>query len=282
MPIAIKVHPPGEFPRHFVPMDADLADWPTIQRLFDDLLTRSLNGSQALQKFLDDRTEFLACVIEEMTRRSIAANCDTTDTQAEQRHLHMLREIKPRFRQPEKDLIQRYLDCPHRSEMDRAAMFVFDRGNEAAVRIFRQENVPPFARLDEMLQQYLKIGGAFSLQYDGESLTQPEVDRMLHSPDRRHRERIWRLWAARKMQDRDAIDALSDEKLALRQRIAANAGHANYLEYNYAAQRFDYAPSHARDFHDAVEQCIVPIVRKRLAQRASSLGLSSLRPWDLL
>src|SRR5207249_11817690 len=110
------------FPRRFVPPNADLADWSTIQRLFDDLLTRHLNGVQALEKFLDDRTEFLGCVIEEMTRRSIAAHCDTTDAEAENRHLHTLREIKPRFRQPEKDLIQRYLDCPHRAQLDRREM----------------------------------------------------------------------------------------------------------------------------------------------------------------
>jgi oligoendopeptidase F len=281
MPTTIKVHPPGEFPRRFVPLDAELADWPTIQRLFDDLLTRSLNSARDLQKFLDDRTEFHACVIEEMTRRSIASHCDTADVEAEKRHLHMLREIKPRFRQPEKDLIQRYLDCPHRMALDQKEMFVFDRGNDAAVKIFREANVQPFARLDELLQQYLKLGGAFSVTHDGKSLTQPEVDRMLLSPDRALREEIWHLSAARKLEDRDAIDALTDEKLALRQQVARNAGHANYLDYNYAAQRFDYTPDHACAFHEAVQQCITPIVRKRQEERAATLGLASLRPWDL-
>src|SRR5205823_10153108 len=104
---------------------------------------------------------------------------------------------------------------------------------------------------------------------------------MLLSTDRALREEIWHLSAARKLEDRDAIDALTDEKLALRQQVARNAGHANYLQYNYAAQRFDYAPAHARAFHEAVAQYITPIVRKRQEERAASLGLASLRPWDL-
>ena len=43
------------------------------------------------------------------------------------------------------------------------------------------------------------------------------------------------------MQDRDALDKLYDELIALRQKIARNAGFENYRDYKFAAMgRFDY------------------------------------------
>jgi oligoendopeptidase F len=45
--------------------------------------------------------------------------------------------------------------------------------------------------------------------------------------------------------------------------------------------RFDYQPQDCFDFHDAIEQSIVPVQDQLLALRQERLGLDTLRPWDL-
>lgn len=67
---------------------------------------------------------------------------------------------------------------------------------------------------------------------------------------------------------------------ALRQRLAANAGFANYMEYAFRAKhRFDYSPADCARFHAAVEATAAPAVERLMAHRRESLGVATVRPW---
>ena len=81
--------------------------------------------------------------------------------------------------------------------------------------------------------------------------------------------------------DRERIEEVFDEMLQLRHRIALNAGFENYRDYRFRALcRFDYEPAQCYEFHEAVEEVVVPAVRELTARRIDKLGLDSLRPWD--
>ncbi len=70
--------------------------------------------------------------------------------------------------------------------------------------------------------------------------------------------------------------------LALRRRIAANAGFDAYRDYSWLERgRYDYTPADAFAFHDAIEAEVVPVARRLYEARREALGLGSLRPWDL-
>ncbi len=45
--------------------------------------------------------------------------------------------------------------------------------------------------------------------------------------------------------------------------------------------RFDYTPENCVQFHEAIEQVVVPAARRIYDKRKQQLGLSTLRPWDL-
>jgi oligoendopeptidase F len=45
--------------------------------------------------------------------------------------------------------------------------------------------------------------------------------------------------------------------------------------------RFDYSPEDCIAFHDAIDATCMPIVRKLAMERQESLGVDTLRPWDL-
>ncbi|MFZ9915694.1 MAG: M3 family oligoendopeptidase, partial [Phycisphaerales bacterium] len=87
---------------------------------------------------------------------------------------------------------------------------------------------------------------------------------------------------ARRLQDRDEIDAIYDQMLALRQQVARNAGFANFRDFQHRRfKRFDYTPDDCMRMHEAIEAHLVPIQRRLDTERTVELKVGRLRPWDL-
>ena len=86
----------------------------------------------------------------------------------------------------------------------------------------------------------------------------------------------------RQLADRDAINQLWQQLLAVRLKIAHNAGKPDYRAYRWQEMlRFDYTPADCRSFQNAIEQVVVPAALRIYERRRQRLGVSSLRPWDL-
>ncbi|MBE7559885.1 M3 family oligoendopeptidase [bacterium] len=282
MPSPIAVERPGDYPRRYVPADADLADWPTLEALLAELEARPLDSPTALTRWMEDCDELYACLGEESARRHIEMTCATSDPVAESRHLHMINEIWPKAKPIGQRLSQKYLACPHRRSLDRRFLFVHDRDLETEVKLFRQANVELEKEDAQMRQQYQKIMGAMTVVFRGEEKTLQQMAIHLESTDRAEREEAWRLVADRRLADRQKLDELYGRMVHLRHRIAENADYPDYVEYIFPKKlRFDYTPADCEAFHEAVETCAVPFMRRINARRKKNMGLSALRPWDL-
>jgi len=84
------------------------------------------------------------------------------------------------------------------------------------------------------------------------------------------------------LQEAGQFEDIFGQMVKLREKIAANAGFKNYLDYAFRARgRFDYTPADCREFHSAVETEIMPVVCELQESRRHQLKLDSLRPWDL-
>jgi oligoendopeptidase F len=106
--------------------------------------------------------------------------------------------------------------------------------------------------------------------------------RFTEEPDRGTRQEAWEAITNRRLTDRDSIDAIFDQLLPLRRRIAQNAGMTDYREYTWKAlKRFDYTPADCLQFADTIARTCVPVVEALDRQRAVDLKLDRLRPWDL-
>ena len=114
-------------------------------------------------------------------------------------------------------------------------------------------------------------------------ITIPQLQPYLRERDRAVRERAFRLGAEAYLAKRGELAALFDRMFGLRQRVAANAGFGNYMEYAFPSKhRFDYTPEDCARFHEAVEATVVPAVERLMAHRRLALGVETLRPWDTL
>jgi oligoendopeptidase F len=301
---------PMHKPRRFVPDQVDLGDWTRIQPLFDQLEARAAQCQSAadLEQWLLDWSELSAALDEESSRRYIAMTCHTDNAEAEKVYLQFVENVEPRTKPRQFELAKIYIAHPQREKLLEigapstvSAHFgqgktkaprrcsalhsryaVFDRDTKNQVELFRPENVPLETEEAKLSQQYQKLSGSLTVQFRGEEQTLVQMGRHLEEPDRALRQEAWELVANRRLQERDTFDEIFVKLVALREQIAQHAGFQNYRDYAFRRLgRFDYSPEDCAQFHDTVEQQIMPVVRELQAERRKQLRLETLRPWDL-
>jgi oligoendopeptidase F len=271
-------------PRRFVPETIDLGDWKQIEPLFDELEKRAsaCRSAEDLEHWLLDDGELSAALDEESSRRYIAMTCHTHDAGSEKAYLHFVEEIEPRLKPRQFQLSQCYLNHPLRQQLPKRRYEVYNRNTALHVELYRPDNVPLETEESRLGQQYQKLSGSLTVQFRGGEETLVQMGRYLEETDRATRREAWEKMAARRLLEADRFDGLFDQLLKLRERIAAHAGFPDYLHFAFRARaRFDYTPEDCRQFHEAIEQEIMPLVRDLHEHRRRLLALDRLRPWDL-
>jgi oligoendopeptidase F len=252
------------------------ATWDDVAPHYEALATAPLSAAD-VEAWLTRWSRLNALVGEAGTLAMIAYTGDTADAGKEAAYLRFSTEIFPKLDEQEVRLAKRLLDLGwSRPELETTL-----RRFRTDAEIFREENVPLFAELEELSAAYQKIVGGLSADWEGERKTIPQLQPYLKSPDRAVRERAFRLGADAYLTKRDELAALFDRMYEKRVRVGANAGFANFMEYCFAAKhRFDYTPDDVRRFHEAVEATVTPAAERLHAWRREKLGVAQLRPWD--
>jgi oligoendopeptidase F len=273
---------PHAYPRHYLPSLTDLGQWLTVEPLFDELEKRPLSSKEDLKRWLNDWGEFEDALAEEGSLRYIRMTCQTDDPQIEKSYLEFLEKIAEPSKPRTFSLMKKYWDCPHRSELPEKDTSLFDRSVKTQLALYREENIPLETEVEKLSQEYQKLSGTLTVQYEGKEQTLQQMGRYLESTDRRQREEAWRLVAKRRLEEKDAFEDLFDRMLGFRSQISKNAGFDNYRDYRFQRlERFDYGPKDCQAFHESAEKLIKPLVDKIQRKRAKKMGISTLRPWDL-
>jgi oligoendopeptidase F len=285
--------------RKFLPQTVDLGDWPQIEPLFDQLENRAAQCRTAadLERWLLDWSELNAALDEESSRRYIAMTCHTDNADAEKAYLYFVENVEPQLKPRQFALEKIYIrrrDELHESQTgdgkngtretypSETRYFVFGRDTKNHVELFRPENVALETEEAKLCQQYQKLSGSLTVNFRGEEKTLVQMSRYLEEPNRALRQEAWEVVAKRRLQETDKFDDILDRQIQLRRQIAQNAGFKNYRDYAFRRLgRFDYTPADCEQFHDAVEQHVMPVVRQLQSERRARLKLEKLRPWDL-
>jgi oligoendopeptidase F len=251
--------------------------WPQIAPYYDDLIGRSVS-SETLSGFLSDWTRLSELIDEAYSRLMVATTVNTADQEAERRYHSFLDEIYPPVEQAEQMLKQKLLHTGLTLEGFRIPLAKMRWEAE----IFREENLPLLVQDHKLSTQYDKIMGGQTVQWDGREVTLVQLRPVFQSKDRHEREKAWRLACQRQLEDQEAVNSLWQEFMALRVKLAANAGYGDYRSFRWKQLlRFDYSPSDCMDFHRAIEKAVVPAAARICEKRRRLLGVASLRPWDM-
>ena len=270
------------FPRKFVPREADAGDWAQIEPVFSELLRRAPSSPEELEKWLADYCELVGAVDEEETRRYISMTLQTDDPAREAAYQQFVENINPKIKPLVQAWEKAYLQNRARKLLPRDRYAVLDRIIDNNVALFREENVPLETEEALLKKDYQKLAGAMTVIVNGTEQTLQQAARYLEEPDRGLRQQVWEQIAKRRLLDKQKLEELYDRLVALRTRIAANAGFSNYRDYIFRRyQRFDYTPEDCFRFHDGVERAVLPLAAKILKERQRLLRVDTLRPWDL-
>ena len=253
------------------------ATWADIAPHYQELSSRTLD-STSVRAWLADFSALDEAVDEQFSLAMIAYTADTRDADREAVYKAWATEILPPLHEVRVNLARRVIDFA--DVLPELALFI--RELRTDVEIFRAENLPRMAALEDMEATYDKISGGLTVDWNGEQKTVPELQPFMLERDRGIREKAFRLGANAYLEKKDEISSLFHEMVKIRHALARAAGFDNYRDYAFAAKyRFDYTPADCMRFHDSVERAVLPAIRRLREARRRELGVDSLRPWDL-
>lgn len=250
--------------------------WDKYQAFYDDLLARDLSES-TIEAWLANWSDIARISGEASSRLAVATTVDTTDEKAEARYNAFMENVYPNLATASNALNEKLV----RSELEPEGFAIPLRNLRGDLKIFRAENLPLLTEESKLELEYSKIIGAQTVEWEGEEVTLSRLLPVQQDPDRAKREQAWELTMNRRLEDREALNALWGKFLDLRDELAKNAGLPSYTEYRYQQlHRFDYSPAEAQQFRDAIHQVVVPAAKRIYERQRQSLGLDTLRPWD--
>ncbi|HHI78702.1 MAG TPA: M3 family oligoendopeptidase [Planctomycetes bacterium] len=267
-------------PRRFLEEGFDPTNVEALKSKVQELLDREILTVKDLEQWTLDQSELSSQVGAALARRYIAMTCDTKDEEAREAYLSFQKNVIPEFSVLSDKLNKHFLKSPFKKELGKRYE-VFIREAEKEAEIFREENTKLAADDSALAAAYSQIQGKVTIEHGGKTLTAQQAGALLEEKDRGLREEVWRKIGDRRLEDVEEIEDLFDKMVALRTRMAKNAGFANFRDYIFEKKlRFDYGPADCEAFHEAVEQVVVPVLGTFAEERKTRLGLDTLRPWD--
>ncbi|MDQ3704109.1 MAG: M3 family oligoendopeptidase [Chloroflexota bacterium] len=267
-------------PHRFVPDGFNPADPASVATMYDLLDERELPTRQALEDFILDWQELGAVLEQEYVVAYVDMTADTSNEEREARYIAFLDNILPVKEQRDFNVKHKIAASPAVDEIG-PRYEVLLRNLKSEVSLFREENVPLLMEDLKLGQEYEKISGNETAEFQGKTYTLTQLRPFLEEPDRSVREGAWRARLGVRLADSADFDEMFDKMYEVRQQIARNAGFDNYRDYKFRDyKRFDYTPEDCMAFHAAVEKYIVPFMVRDRERRRKLLGVETIRPWD--
>ena len=269
--------------RAYLPKELTLETFEDILPFFKELQERDIDTPQAFQKWIQDGSELDAFLEENGAWRYIKMSIDTTKPELTESYTYFVSEIQPKLAPLLNELNKKMMASPFRKDLSEdPAYAIFFRSVGVHLDLFREENIPIEAYLGEKSQEFGSISAAQTIEYEGQNLTMQQASVHLKNQDEGIRKQVYEKMAERRLMDIDSLNALYTDLIAKRHELAINAGFENFRDYMFQSMgRFDYTKEACFDFHEAVAQKVVPLVKEIQEMKLQKLGKSAFKPWDL-
>lgn len=266
--------------RTYIPQELEIK-WDNLSPILDELVNRPIENVTELEHWLKDKSELEAALEEDFAWRYIRMSCDTANEELVSSFQYFATEIDPKTAPFWNMLNHKLAESPFIDELDRDKYFVYLRAVKKALEIYREENVELFTKIQVTQQKYQAASGAMSVMINDQEYTLVQASNFIKDVSRAVRQNAWEIIQQRRLVDKDSLNIIFDELVAMRHQVALNAGFENYRDYMFQAMgRFDYSVKDCYDFHEAIEREVVPILKEQAEKRAEALGLEILKPWD--
>ncbi len=268
--------------RKFLPEDFKLTTWQVVEPFFKQLLQREINAIEDLKNWFKDKSELESVIGEDLAWRYIRMTCFTEREDYSKEYQFFVTEIQPQIAPVADQLNKKAASSPFLSQLEKITGFdILIRNLKKEIELFREESIPIFTEINTLTQKYAQVSGAMSVVWQDKELTLQQASVWLMNQNRMIRGQVYQLITNRRLQDKQTLDDLFSELIALRHRVAQQADFANFRDYMFKALgRFDYQPADCFNFHQAIETEVVPLLQTFTEERKRDLNLDVLKPWD--
>jgi len=268
--------------RKYLAHDLVLNQVSDLDVYYNELFDRKINSVNEFEKWLFDRSELEAFVLEDAAWRYIKMTINTLDENASKRYEDFVTLFEPIVSEYSNKLNQK-ADVTQKSFPLKSAQYdLFFRNLSNELSLFRQENIALNIEVNKETQRFSSIAGALQINYNDKTYTLPQASVFLKNNDREVRKTVFELISKSRFEKIGELNNLFDNLVALRHKIATNAGFENFRDFKFKELcRLDYNVNDCYELHKSIEECIVPLVKEFNTERKRLLNLDSLRPWDL-
>lgn len=268
--------------RFFVPENLDVDNVEQVKNLFASLLEESVAPNKdSLREWILKWSELGSVLAEVSSRRYVAMTLNTKDEVAAKAYGDFIENIEPVCSDFDDKLNKKLVAHPSLPEL-KDEFGVWFKSVQVSLDLFDPRNIALSTEETKAVQDYQKITGGMSVEFDGGVKTMQQVAAYLEKTDRDLREKAWRTMWDRRLQDKKPLDDAFDKLFGIRNKIAKNAHCKDFIDYIFLAKRrFDYSPADCRAFHESIEKLVLPLQKEMYKRRAQKMGLEKLRPWDL-
>ena len=250
--------------------------WEQFKPFADNLVSREISAQNVIA-WLTDWSDLSRVLSEMQCRLYVAITVDTTDKESKDRYNAYLDGIYPQAQMLHQQCKEKLLA----SGLEPEGMNMPILHMRAEAEIYREANLPLLAEEFKLGSEYDELIGAQTVEWDGKELTIAQLQPYYLLQDRTVREQVWRLGMERQLADREKINDLWKRFMQVRAEITANTGLPDYRAFMWKTyHRYDYTPKDCYSFHAAIEQEVVPVMRRIHERRQQRLGVETLRPWD--
>lgn len=250
--------------------------WDYFSPFYVELSQIEIN-TKNIKDWLADWTEIKEWCNELYNRVYVTLSVNTADKVAEKRFERFMEDFYPKWQAAEQKLKEKFLG----SGLTVEGFEIAQRNMRAEADLFFEENLALMVEEEKINNEHDKVIGAQTLKWQGEEKTARQMEVVLRERDRKVRREAWELLAKRQLEDREALNDQWVRFMKLRQQIAANAEKPDYRTYRWQFyKRFDYTPEDCKSFHLAIEEVVVPAVRRIDERRKKALGIEKLRFYD--
>lgn len=269
--------------RSFVAENLTIDSWEKVKPYFEDLLKRSIVERNDFQKWLADKSELEAVLEEDAAWRYIKMTIDTRDQKLSEAYTFFITKIQPELAPYDDKLNKKLVDSVFYNEFNSdQAYHIYFRSVKTALELFREENIPIEAFLNEKSQQFGSISAAQSIEYNGEKITMQKAASLLKETNEELRKSVFIKMSIRRREDIDKLNELYTILIEKRHELALNAGFTNFRDYKFQSLgRFDYTKEDCFNFHKAIKNQIVPLVKEIQQEKLKKLNKVKFKPWDL-
>ncbi len=267
--------------RRYYPEDLNVANWESVGACLEKLEAYKIKDTDDLIRFMEQFSELQMLISEEQGRRYTRMTCNTDNEEYSQSFNDYYNKVVTKAKPYNNKMDLKFSDSPHKKYLNTDKYQHLQNIIANRISVYCQENVELGAKEQQLSNEYSKIIAQMTVQYEGRELTIAQLNKYLQHPDREVREKVWNLRLERLGQDREKLDVLFDELMAIRQQQAKNAGFANYRDYKHKEMgRFSYSSEDVHEFHRSVEKAVLPFLEEVTARRQKDLGIDAVRPFD--